>query len=85
MTYTLNAKQIREAIQLCKGLVGFEYNGKDGNVDPYYLHESKSYEYLLFFNGNEQTVYNMDDVMNTPFIDGHTLNEVADQLVITEY
>ena len=85
MTYTLNAKQIREAIQLCKGLVGFEYNGKDGSVDPFYLLDTKSHEYSLFYNGEEKTVYNMDDVMNTPFIDGHTLNEVADQLVITEY
>lgn len=81
----MKKKEIKDRIKQCVTLFGFEYNGKDGSVDPFYLPETKSHEYSLFYDGNEQTVYNMDDVMNTPFIDGHTLNEIADKLTITEY
>lgn len=66
-------------------LFGFVYNGKDGNVDPYYLPETDTNEFLLFFDGEEQTVNNIDDVMNTPFIEGKTLNDVADQIEITDW
>lgn len=66
-------------------LFGFEYNGKDGNVDPYYSDKLKTDSFLLYYDGTEQTVYNLDDVMNTPFIEGKTLNEVADQIEITEW
>lgn len=66
-------------------LFGFEYSGKDGNVDPYYLPETGKSEFLLFFDGNEQVVDNIDDVMSTPFIDGKSLNEIADKITITDW
>lgn len=76
--------EIRDRIAECCTLFGFEYQGKEGNVDPYYTQE-KGYSYLLYFHGSEQTVYSLDDVMNTPFIDGHTLRELAEQVNITEW
>ena len=79
----MNAKQIKNTIEQCSGLFGFEYQGKEGNVDPYYIPKKKSFEYLLFFDGTEQMVYNIDAVMTTPFIMGHSLNEVANELDIT--
>ncbi len=79
------AQKIRNRIEDCVTLFGFEYNGIEGNVDPYYLPEEKRQEYLLYFNGEEQTAFDIEDVMNTPFIDGKTLSEVADKIEITEW
>ena len=81
----LKAEKIKNRISDCVTLFGFEYNNKNGNVDPYYIPDKKSYEYLLFYDGEEITVYDIDDVMNTPFIDGHTLNELAEKITITEW
>lgn len=81
----MTADKIKDRISEMCTLFGFEYNGKEGNVDPYYLPETQSNEFLLFFDGEEQTVYSIDEVMNTPFVDGKTLNEVADELEIVEW
>lgn len=80
----MRQNEIRDRIAECCTLFGFEYQGKEGNVDPYYTQE-EGYSYLLYFDGSEQTVYSLDDVMNTPFIDGHTLRELAEQVNITEW
>ncbi len=81
----MTADKIRNRIEECVSMLTFEYNGKEGNVDPYYIPENKREEYLIFFDGYEQTVYDIETVMNTPFIDGKSLNEIADELVITEW
>ena len=81
----MKAETIRNRINECITLFGFEYEGKGGNVDPCFIPEKKGYEYLLYFDGEEQTVYDIDSVMNTPFIRGKTLNEVANEIEITEW
>lgn len=80
----MTAKKIADRIAEMCTLFGFEYNGKDGNVDPYYL-PSDGDSFLLFFDGEEQTVHSIDEVMNTPFIGGKSLNELYDQIKITEW
>ncbi len=77
----MTANQIKNTIQECATLFEFEYQGLDGNVDPYF-HEDGSFSFLLYFNGAETTVYNIDDVMNTKFIHGKSLNEIAESLTI---
>ena len=52
-------------------LFEFEYNGKIGNVDPYWSAGKDCY--LLFFDGHEQIVHTFDEVLHTPFIEEHTL------------
>lgn len=81
----MNADKIKNRIDEMCTLFGFEYNGKEGNVDPCYSFSTKQNNFLLFFDGTEQTVHTIDDVMNTPFIDGKTLAEVADKIEITEW
>lgn len=81
----MTAIDIKNRIAEMVTLFGFEYNGKEGNVDPYYLPEKKTDAFLLYYDGTEQTVYNIEDVMNTPFIEGKTLNDVADQIEITDW
>ena len=62
-------------------LLGFEYRGKEGNIDPYY---SGKDTYLLFFDNKKLLVYSLEEVFITPFIDGKALNEVIDEIVIIE-
>lgn len=64
-------------------LFGFDYCGKEGNIDPCYTPENGN-SFLLFFDGEEQTVYSLDAVMNTPFVDGKSLSEICEQITITE-
>jgi hypothetical protein len=77
----MTANQIKDIIKQCATLFEFEYQGLDGNVDPYF-HEDGSFSFLLYFDNEERTVYNIDDVMSTPFIKGKSLNEVAESLKI---
>ncbi len=81
----MNAEKIKARINEMCTLFGFEYNGKEGNVDPCYSHSDKQYNFLLFFDGEEQIVHSIEDVMNTPFIDGKTLTEVAEKIEIIEW
>lgn len=71
----------KKKVKDCYGLIEFSYQGKDGNVDPYF-HNDGTYSYLLYFDGYEKTVYSIDDVMNTPFICGKSLNELGDTIEI---
>ena len=72
---------IKKTLSINGTLLGFEYNGKEGNIDPYY---SGKDTYLLFFDDKEMLVYSLEEVFTTPFIDGKTLKEVANHIVITE-
>ena len=81
----MKSEKIKDIIRCCSGIFAFEYEGADGNVDPYYIPETKSYEYLLYYNGNEKTVYDIDTVMSTPFINGKSLSQLAEKITVTEY
>lgn len=76
---TLN--YVKKTLFINGTLLGFEYRGKEGNIDPYY---SGKDTYLLFFDDKELLVHSLEEVFTTPFIDGKTLNEVIDQIVIIE-
>lgn len=79
----MTATKIKKRIDEMCTLFGFEYQGKAGNVDPYYTPGEGS-TFLLFFDGAETVVDNIDGVMNTPFIDGKTLMDVAEEIEITD-
>lgn len=81
----MNAEKIRSRISDCVTLFGFDYEEKSGGVDPYYLPETDSFEFLLFYGEDDITVYDIDDVMNTPFINGKTLSELSDKITITDW
>ncbi len=75
----MNAAELRAEISKCYTMIYFRYCGKEGHVDPYY-DARKGYSYLLWYAGKEKLVHSMDEVMNTPFWNGHTLTEIADDL-----
>lgn len=66
----------KKLIQDASDLIEFEYDGRYGNIDPYYIPETKSIEYLLYFDGIEKIVNSIDEVMNTHFIEGKCLNDI---------
>ncbi len=72
---------IKKTLSVNGALLGFEYKGKEGNIDPYY---SGKDTYLLFFDDKELLVHSLDEVFTASFIDGKTLKEVAEQIVIIE-
>ncbi|MEE1396782.1 hypothetical protein [Ruminococcus sp.] len=70
---------LKKKVKGCYGLVEFAYQGKDGNIDPYF-HEDGTYSYLLYFDGHEKMVYSIEDVMNTPFILGKSLYDLKNDV-----
>ncbi len=76
---------IRARISEMITLFGFEYNGKIGNVDPCYDFDKEQPDILLYFDGEERIVHSIEDVMSSPFIDGKTLAEVAEDIEITDW
>lgn len=70
---------LKKKVKDCYGLVEFTYQGKDGNIDPYF-HEDGTYSYLLYFDGYEKTVYSIEDVMNTRFILGKSLYDLKNDV-----
>ena len=72
---------IKETLSVNGTLLGFEYQGKDGNIDPFYSGENT---YPLYFDGQEFEVNSLDEVFSTHFICGKTLTEVMNQIIITE-
>lgn len=61
-------------------LFSFDYNGKTYGVDPFNLKL-----FRVYTGENGQDVDNIDDVMNLPFIEGKSLNELADKILIIDW
>ena len=81
----MNAEKLRSILEDLPDLIEFRCNGKYGNIDHYYIPETKSEEYLLYFEGEKTTeilVDSLDKAMKTPFVDGKNLYEVAELIEI---
>lgn len=81
----MKSEIIKNRIEQCITLFGFEYNGKEGNIDPYYMPELKKTKYLLFFDGLETMVDSIDEVMLTPFINGKSLTEICNEITVIDW
>ena len=77
--------KVRIIIERGWSLFGFEYNGKECHVDPYFDSKTNRQVYLLYCQGEEMAVFSVDEAMNTPFFDGKPLNEIAEAIIVTEY
>ena len=80
----MTATEILKTVNEVQSLVGFYYHGRPGNIDPYYSRE-KGYSWLLYFDGTEKLVHHPEDVLNTPFLNGKTLEEAASELTDIEW
>ena len=76
----MKKEDIKNRINEFCTLFGFEYNGKNGDVD----HFSEN-EFNLTFDGETITVHSIAEVMETPFFDGKCLNDICDEINIAEW
>lgn len=80
----MTSDKIRARLEECATLFAFEIDGKEGHIDPCYSKEN-GFSYYLWFEGEEKTVYTLDDVMTVPFFKGQSLSEIADKITILEW
>ena len=81
MTSSKLIDEIKDTVLDNATIFEFTYNGKSGNIDPVYTPKGGDC-FLLFFDGTEQTVNSIDDVFNTPFVNGQRLTDIAGQVVV---
>ncbi len=81
----MHADTLRKRLATLAHLLEFEMDGRYGNIDHYYLPDTRSHKYLLYFEGERTTeilVDSLDEAMTTPFLDGKSHAEAAEQLEI---
>lgn len=76
----MTLKEVLDKINFGAQMFNFEYNGRIGNIDPYFSNKENRETFLLYFDHYEVKVYSIKDVADTPFIDGKTLTEAFDGL-----
>jgi len=74
------ADKIKSRInELCTHML-FEFKGVDCGVDPL------SRDHFDMWYGKESfTAKSIDEVMSTPFFNGHCLNDIAESVEITDW
>ena len=72
----MTAKQIFEVFSDHQDDYEFDYKGKGGSVC---IFDDKIY---VGWNGNSIEVSDLDDIMTTPFLDGKSFNEVAEDIIL---
>ncbi len=80
----MSIEDIKKTIEDGLSLFEFRYNGKDGNVDHCY-EDGEGDSYLLWFDGEEKTVFTIDDAINDPFFDGKSLASIANDITDISY
>ena len=73
----MTEKQIRDRVNEIACCFQFEYNGKDGGIDP--MSET---EFWCYYDGENQTVDSIDKAMNMPFVKGKRIGEILDKIDI---
>lgn len=73
----MSAKELFDWIDSLSQDIDFEYHGKSGSICPF----SRS-DISLCYNGEEVTVHSVEAAMREPFIDGRSLEELAEDLQI---
>ena len=71
----MKAQDLRNWISGLTQDIDFEYRGKLGSICPF-SHTDIS----LYYDGEEKTVSSVDDAMTEPFIDGHALVDICEEL-----
>lgn len=75
MKRTLN--ELREYLLSIVNHVDFTWRGKKGFIDPY-----TRGEYLFFFGEDDSGTefHDVDEMLNAPYLDGHSLAQVCEEL-----
>lgn len=76
----MTAKEIRDRLNEMVSHITFEYKGKPCGVDP--LSQT---HYEIWYGDVDMVATSLDEVMTTPFFDGKSLSEIAEEIEIDEY
>lgn len=71
----MKAKDLRDWIDSLTDDIEFQYQGKWGAVCPF-----NRQNISLCYDGKEMTVSSVEDAMKVPFVDGHSLEEISEEL-----
>lgn len=73
----MKPKELAELIDSLSCDIEFSYNNKHGAICPFNRNNI-----ALGYDDKECSCSSIDEVMNTPFFDGMTLNQISTELVI---
>ena len=76
----MRKSEVKETFNEDVGVKFFEYEGKEGYISKNYDEVKKVSYFVLFFNGHDVREYEMDKITTNPFIDGKSLEDVAEKL-----
>lgn len=75
----MTADRIKNRISQCCSHFTFEYNGKECGIDPF-----NEYDFDMWCGDNVKSVSNIDEVMNSLFFDGKSLNQISKDIKIID-
>lgn len=76
----MEVAKLKDLIEQCFTTIWFLYKGHWGNVEPTYDSKTKVFTYAMYYHGVDLYVHDIDVAMKTPFVDGKSLEEVAEDL-----
>lgn len=71
----MNVIELRKRIDSLCTHITFEFQGKDCGVDPF-SHDN----FEMWYGNKVMTAKSIDEVMTTPFFDGHPLKDIMDEM-----
>lgn len=71
----MKASEIKDYIESLTSHFLFIFNDKECGVDPF-----SSHNFDMWYGDNMMTAKSIDEVMNTSFFDGKTLNEISNEI-----
>ncbi len=81
----MKKEKMKKTVASLNGLIEFEYDGKYGNIESYYIPSTHSSKYLLFYDNKEITLETAEQVLNTSFFNGKTLLDIAEKIEDFDY
>ena len=73
----MNAQELRDWIDSLTDDIEFQYKGVWGSICPF------SRENISVSYGDEERTFNsVDEVMDTPFVDGKSMKDICDEFVM---
>ncbi len=76
----MTATSLKAIISSLTGCVSFDYNNKSCGVDPF---NANCFD--MWYGEDCKKAENIDDVMNSPFFGGKSLNDISSKITNVEY
>jgi len=76
----MEIEKLKKLIEECFTIIWFKYDGIWGNVEPWIDTKTKTYTYAACYDGKNLNFHKIEDVIETPFIKGKSLKEIAEQI-----